>query len=53
MDREIKVGLDNWRITEDLLTWNDQNNTESVGYEMRKKNEATLAKTTSGWCPLL
>ena len=36
MNREIKVGFDNWRITEDLITWNDHN-TESVGYEMRKK----------------
>ena len=37
MDREIRFGLDNWNITEALFTWNDQNNMESVGYEMGKR----------------
>ena len=37
MDREIRFGLDNLNITEALFTWNDQNNMESVGYEMGKR----------------
>ena len=34
-----------------MFTWNVENNTESVGYEMKKK-KAIIPKTT-GWCPLL
>ena len=37
MDREIRLGFDDWSITETLFTWNGENNTESVGYEMKKK----------------
>ena len=37
MYREIILGLDNWSITEALLTWNGENNRESVGYQMKKK----------------
>ena len=37
MDKEIRLGFDDWSITEALFTWNDENNTVSVGYEMRKK----------------
>ena len=48
IDREIWIGLDNWNITEALFTWNGQNNTESVGYKTRQKNEAAKHKTT-GW----
>ena len=33
-----------------MFTWNGENNTESVGYKMKKK--ATIPKTTA-WCPLL
>ena len=51
MDREIRLGIDDWRITEDLFTWNKENNMESVRYEMRKKKAA--ASKTTGWCLLL
>ena len=37
MDREIRLGLDDWRITEDLFTWSRENNTECVGYEIKKR----------------
>ena len=36
MDREIRLGLDEGSITEALFTWNGENNTKSVGYEMKK-----------------
>ena len=36
MEREIRLGLDDWNITEALFTWNGENNTESVGYEVKK-----------------
>ena len=45
LDSEITLGLEDWSIREALFTWNDQNNTESVRYEM-KKNEATIPKKT-------
>ena len=58
-DREIRLGLDDWSITESLFTCNSENNTKSVGYEMKtikkwcyKKKDSTIHKTT-GWCPLL
>ena len=38
MDREIRLGLDNWSITKALLTWNGENNMKSVRYETYKKN---------------
>ena len=37
MDREIRLGLYDRSITEALFTWNDENNTKSVGYEMKRK----------------
>ena len=37
MHRKIRLGHDDWSITETLFTWNDENNLESVGYEMKKK----------------
>ena len=52
MDREIGLGLDDWRITKTLFTWYGENNTESVRYKMKKKHNATIPKTT-GLCPLL
>ena len=33
MNREIRLGLDDWSITEALFTWNVKNNTKTVGYE--------------------
>ena len=39
MDKEIRLVLDNLSITEALVTWNDQNNMESVGYEMKKRKK--------------
>ena len=36
MDTEIRLAVPDQRITEALFTWNCQNNTESVGYEMKK-----------------
>ena len=50
MDRESRLGLDECSITKVVFTWNGENNTKSVGYEMKKKT--TIPKTT-GWCPLL
>ena len=59
MDRKIWFGLDDWSITEALFTWNGENNTKSIGYEMtknkkneKKQKEATIPETT-GRCPLL
>ena len=51
MDREIRLGIDDWHITEALFTWDNENNMENFGYEMRK-NKATTSKAT-GWCLLL
>ena len=52
---KVTTHFDKWKPcllgTEALFTWFGENNTESVGYEMRKK-EATLPKTTSS-CTLL
>ena len=42
MDRKIRHGLDYRSITEVLFTWIGQNNTESVGYEMKKKKAQGL-----------
>ena len=56
MDREIRLELHDWSITEALSTWNGENNTKSVGYEMKKmkKNEKKASiPTTSSWRPLL
>ena len=56
MDREIRLELHDWSITEALSTWNGENNAKSVGYEMKKmkKNEKKASiPTTSSWCPLL
>ena len=56
MDREIRLELHDWSIAEALSTWNGENNTKSVGYEMKKmkKNEKKASiPTTSSWCPLL
>ena len=39
MDKEIRLILDNLSITGALVTWNDQNNMESVGYEMKKRKK--------------
>ena len=39
MDREIRLGFDDLSITKALFTWNGENNTESVGYEMKKKKK--------------
>ena len=36
MDTEIRLAVPDQRITEALFTWNCQNNTENVGYEMKK-----------------
>ena len=36
MDTEIRLAVPDQRYTEALFTWNCQNNTESVGYEMKK-----------------
>ena len=54
MDREIRRGLDDWSITEALLTWNGKINTKSVGYKMKKKKKKKKAAMpkTNGWCPL-
>ena len=35
IDREIMLGLDNWSISEASFTWNSENSTKSVGYEMK------------------
>ena len=52
MDREIRLGLDDWSITEALFTWNGENNTKSVGHKMKKikknKKNATIPKETVG-----
>lgn len=53
MDTEVRLGIDDWRITETIFTWIDQNNTESTGYEIRKKElkyltQATISNTTGG-----
>ena len=48
MDRKIRLGLDYRSITEVLFTWIGQNNTESVGYEMKKKGSGPKI---TGWCP--
>lgn len=53
MDREVRLGIDDWRITETMFTWIEQNNTESTGYEIRKKElqyltQATISNTTGG-----
>ena len=37
MDTEIGLELDDWSIKKALFTWNGENNTKSVGYEIRKK----------------
>ena len=39
MDREIRLGFDDLSITKALFTWNGENNTESVGYEIIKKKK--------------
>ena len=48
MDREIRIGLDDWSITEALLNWNSEIKTEIVGYEIKKWKKATIPKT-NGW----
>ena len=53
MDIEIRLVLDDCSNTKALFTCNGENNTESVGYEMKKKKKkATIPKTTN-WCLLL
>ena len=46
MDREVRLGLDDWSITEALFTWNGENNTKSVGYEMTKKKKKEASYNT-------
>ena len=46
MDIEIRFGLDDWSITEALFTWNGENNTKSVGYEMTKKKKKEASYNT-------
>ena len=48
MDREIGLELDDWSIIGALFTWNDENNTESIGYEMRKKKKLQYLRQLVG-----
>ena len=49
MDR---LGLEDWSIAKALLTWNGQNNMESVEYET-ERNDAMPNCIATGWCSLL
>ena len=49
VDRENRLGLDDWSITEAVFTWNGENDTESVGYEKRKKKKLQYLKQLVGF----
>ena len=53
MDREIRLEIDDWCFTEALFTWNGQNNTENVGYKMKKKSKRKKTPRRTGCCLLL